>query len=242
VTLQRVESHVEITVSDTGMGIAPGFIDHVFERFRQADASTTRSHGGLGLGLSIVKQLTELHGGTVRAHSDGEGRGSTFTLALPAAEVHASGSDGRPRRPGASAGEGSDYRIADLSGLRILVVDDEADARHLLRQILEECGAEVLAAAGVEEALALLRSGRPDLLVSDIGMPGADGYQLLERVRALGDPALANLPAIALSAFARSEDRTRAVRSGFALHLSKPVESASLVASVASAVRRTVAP
>jgi PAS domain S-box-containing protein len=236
VVLQRVDSHVEIVVADTGIGIQPGFIDHVFERFRQADASTTRSHGGLGLGLSIVKQLTELHGGTVRAHSAGEGRGSTFTLAFPLTAVHRPG--GRSHAAGSPAA-GADYRIADLSGLRVLVVDDEADARALLRQLLEECGAEVVAAAGVEEALALLQSARPDLLVSDIGMPGADGYQLLERVRALRDPVLANLPAIALTAFARSEDRTRALRSGFVLHLSKPVESAELVASVASAARRT---
>jgi CheY-like chemotaxis protein len=150
--------------------------------------------------------------------------------------VHRPG--GRSHAAGSPAA-GADYRIADLSGLRVLVVDDEADARALLRQLLEECGAEVVAAAGVEEALALLQSARPDLLVSDIGMPGADGYQLLERVRALRDPVLANLPAIALTAFARSEDRTRALRSGFVLHLSKPVESAELVASVASAARRT---
>ena len=239
VVLQRVDSHVEITVADTGIGIAPGFIAHVFERFRQADASTTRTYGGLGLGLSIVKQLTELHGGTIRAHSAGEGRGSTFTLTLPLTAVHRPHREGRRGHAAGVSAAVADYRIADLSGLRVLVVDDEEDARNLLRQLLEECGAEVLAAAGVDEALAMLQSARPDLLVSDIGMPGADGYQLLERVRALRDPVLANLPAIALTAFARSEDRTHALRSGFVLHLSKPVESAELVASVASAARRT---
>jgi CheY-like chemotaxis protein len=165
--------------------------------------------------------------------------GSTFTLTLPLTAVHRPERGSRPRHPAGFDTAGADYRVADLTGLRVLVVDDEADARYLLRQLLEECGAEVIAAAGMEEALALVQSSRPDLLVSDIGMPGADGYQLLERVRALGDPALASLPAIALTAFARSEDRTRALRSGFVLHLSKPVESAELVAGVASALRGT---
>jgi CheY-like chemotaxis protein len=235
--LQRVNSHVEIVVTDTGIGIKPEFLGHVFERFRQADASTTRSYGGLGLGLSIVKQLVELHGGTVRAQSKGDGLGSTFTVDLPLTAVHRPSREARTH-PAAPSASPADYKVADLSGLRVLVVDDEPDARNLVQQLLGECGAEVVTAASMDQALALVQSARPDLLVSDIGMPGADGYELLERVRALGDPGLASLPAIALSAFARSEDRTRALRSGFLLHLSKPVEPAELVATVASAVRR----
>jgi PAS domain S-box-containing protein len=235
VLLQRAGSNIEIVVADEGIGIGAEFLGHVFERFRQADASTTRRYSGLGLGLSIVKQLVELHGGSVHAHSAGENQGATFTVRLPLTAVHRP----RPAHPAVASIRSTDYKVADLSGLRVLVVDDEPDARTLVQQLLEECGAQTLAAAGVDEALALIRSARPDLLVTDIGMPGADGYDLLERVRQQQDAVLASLPAIALTAFARSEDRTRALRSGFLLHLSKPVEPAELIATVASAVRRS---
>jgi CheY-like chemotaxis protein/anti-sigma regulatory factor (Ser/Thr protein kinase) len=235
VLLQRAASNIEIVVADSGIGIRPAFLGHVFERFRQADASTTRRYSGLGLGLSIVKQLVELHGGTVQAHSAGDNQGATFTVRLPLTAVHRP----HPVHPATPSLRPADYRVADLSGLRVLVVDDEADARNLVQQLLEECGAQIFTAAGVEQALTLIHREQLDLLVSDIGMPGADGYEMLERIRALEDPALASLPAIALTAFARSEDRTRALRSGFLLHLSKPVEPAELIATVASAANRT---
>jgi PAS domain S-box-containing protein len=235
VLLQRAASNIEIVVADSGIGIRPEFLGHVFERFRQADASTTRRYSGLGLGLSIVKQLVELHGGTVQAHSAGDDQGATFTVRLPLTAVHRP----HPAHPATPSPRSADYKVADLSGLRVLVVDDEADARNLVQQLLEECGARIFTAAGVDSALALIRRERLDLLVSDIGMPGADGYELLERIRDLEDPDLASLPAIALTAFARSEDRTRALRSGFLLHLSKPVEPAELIATVASVANRT---
>jgi PAS domain S-box-containing protein len=235
VVLERVNSHIEISVADTGIGIGPEFLPHVFERFRQADATTTRKYGGLGLGLSIVKHLVELHGGTVRVTSAGEGLGATFAVRLPLSAVRRV-DEAEPRRhPRSSPKEApQDYRVADLSGLRVLVVDDEADARELLRQVLADCGAEVLAAAGAAQALELLRGEPVQVLVSDLGMPDMDGYELLKRVRAMGE----RLPAIALTAFARSEDRTRALRSGFLVHVAKPVEPSELVATVAAVAGR----
>jgi PAS domain S-box-containing protein len=236
VALQRAGSHAEISVADTGIGIKPAFLAHVFERFRQADASTTREHGGLGLGLSIVRHLVELQGGSVRVHSEGEGKGATFVVNLPLAAVHRPGTpEGiHPR----TLGDSQDYRLADLTGLRFLVVDDEEDARALVQRVLADCGAEVRGAAGAQEALAALAAFRPQVLLCDIGMPGVDGYELLRRVRNLPDPALARTPAVALTAFARSEDRTRALRAGFLVHLSKPVEPAELVATAASVAGR----
>jgi signal transduction histidine kinase/CheY-like chemotaxis protein len=237
VLLQRVNSHVEIAIADTGIGIDPQFVAHVFERFRQADASTTRQHGGLGLGLAIAKHLVELHGGTISAHSAGTGQGTTFTVQLPLAVVHPSRYDSlreHPRAPKVSV----DYRLADLAGLLVLVVDDEPDARSLLKRVLEDCNAQVLVAANASEALALVVANRPHLLVSDIGMPVVDGYELLRRIRELGEARGGRLPAIALTAFARSEDRTRALRAGFLVHVSKPVEPSELVATVASVAGR----
>jgi signal transduction histidine kinase/ActR/RegA family two-component response regulator len=238
VRLERVNSHIEICVADTGIGLKPEFLADVFERFRQVDATSTRRYGGLGLGLSIVRNLAELHGGTVRASSAGEGRGSTFIVHLPLTIVHASAQTDVPRlHPKALKGM-ADYRITDLAGLKILVVDDERDARSLLQRILSDCNAQVLTAAGAAEALALIRDERPDLLISDIGMPEVDGYELLKRVRALGEAGGGRIPAIALTAFARSEDRTLALRAGFLVHVSKPVEPAELVATVASVAGR----
>jgi PAS domain S-box-containing protein len=240
VVLERVNSHIEISVADTGMGIAAEFLPYVFERFRQADATTTRKHGGLGLGLSIVKHLVELHGGTVRVQSPGEGRGTTFTVQLPLTVVRRGAEPEARRHPRAPKdAPQADYRVADLSGLRVLVVDDEPDARELLRQVLADCGAEVQVAGGADEALMLLRRERPHLLVSDVGMPVTDGYELLKKIRALGEAGGGRLPAIALTAFARSEDRTRALRAGFLVHVSKPVEPAELVATVAAVAGRT---
>ncbi len=239
VVLERVDSHVEIRVADTGVGIKPEFLPHLFERFRQADASTTRMYGGLGLGLSIVKNLVELHGGTVRARSEGEGRGATFAVHLPVAVVPG-GSHGasrpRPKSPDLVAPE---FRTLDLSGIKVLVVDDEPDARELIKRVLSDCDAEVITAGSAAEALERVRQHRPHVLVSDIGMPGVDGFELLKRVRALGEAGGGKVPAIALTAFARSEDRTRALRAGFLVHVSKPVDASELIATVASVAGRT---
>jgi PAS domain S-box-containing protein len=244
ILLERVNSHIEINVTDTGTGIGPEFIGHVFERFRQADASTTRRFGGLGLGLSIVKSLVELHGGTVRVQSPGEGRGATFSVNLPLAVVHrAAHSSERihPRTPPVIA----PARVVganDLSGIKVLVVDDDGDARELIRRVLAEWGAEVYTAGTAAEALVLVEGRKPDVLVSDIGMPDMDGYELLRRVRTLGRARGGRLPAIALTAFARSVDRTRALLAGFQVHVSKPVEPAELVATVANVAGRSGEP
>ncbi len=238
VLLQRVGSHIEISVADTGIGITPAFLAHAFERFRQADSSSARRHGGLGLGLSIVKQLVELHGGTVRVKSLGEGCGTVFIVHLPLTAVHRRPDDGERLPPQTPKALSSDFRVSDLSGIKVLVVDDEADARDLFKRVLADCGAEVLTVASAGEALLALERERPHVLLSDIGMPDVDGYELLRRVRALGQARGGRLPAIALTAFARSEDRTRALRAGFLLHVSKPVEPSELVATVAAVAGR----
>ena len=239
VLLERVNSHIEISVADTGIGIEPAFLAHVFERFRQADASAARAQGGLGLGLSIVKQLVELHGGTVRADSPGQGRGATFIVQLPLAVVHRTMYDGERLHPKTSMLISSDFKAMDLSGLRVLVVDDEVDARDLIKRVLGDCDADVLTAGTAAEALVIVERERPHVLVSDIGMPHVDGFELLRQVRALGEARGGKIPAIALTAFARSEDRTRALRAGFLVHVSKPVEPSELVATVASVSGRS---
>jgi PAS domain S-box-containing protein len=239
VVLQRVNSQIEISVADTGQGIEQEFLPFVFDRFRQADATTTRWHGGLGIGLSIVKQLVELHGGTVRVESAGKGRGTTFSVALPLSAVHAREDGGLWLHPACSQGAPSISADVDLSGLTLLVVDDEPDTCRLIRRVLEDYHATVITASSVSEALPLLESSRPDVLVSDIGMPDIDGYEFLRRVRALGAARGGKIPAIALTAFARSEDRTRALMAGYSVHVSKPVEPQELVATVASLAGRT---
>jgi CheY-like chemotaxis protein len=242
VLLERVNSHIEISVADTGIGIQPAFIDHVFERFRQADASTTRKHGGLGLGLAIVKHLVELHGGTVHVQSAGQGTGTTFVIKLPLAAVQRYEGESVRVHPGAPPLGPAPFRPMDLAGVKVLVVDDEADARDLIAHVLGDCGAMVLLAASAVEAVRLVESERPDVLLSDIGMPDVDGYELLRRVRLLGEEQGGRLPAIALTAFARSEDRTRALTAGFLVHVSKPIEPSELVATVASVVGRAGLP
>ncbi|WP_370664087.1 hybrid sensor histidine kinase/response regulator [Massilia rubra] len=234
IELRAVDGHVEIAVHDTGVGIKPEFMAHVFERFRQGDASTTRKHGGLGLGLSIVKHLIEQHGGTVRADSPGEERGATFTIELPAANRQSpSARAGRaPTLPMAPLTP--DILLRDLSHLNVLVVDDEPDARDLIRRILSDCNATVRTAASAADALAEFRVSPPDLLVSDLGMPDVDGFELLARVRALGHAGGGDVPAVALTAFARSEDRLRALEAGFMAHIAKPVEPSELIATVAT--------
>jgi PAS domain S-box-containing protein len=225
-------THAVLRVSDSGAGIAPEFMPHLFERFRQADGSIVRKHGGLGLGLSIVRHVVEMHGGTIEASSEGVDRGATFTIRLP----HATGESQRERT---RAEWPEDFRVADLTGLHVLVADDDDDGRELVRRLIAECGATVTMASSGEEALAALQSHRPDVLVSDIGMPDMDGYELVRRLReALG--ADGAMPAVALTAFTRPEDRSRALACGFAAHVPKPVEPAELIATVASIAGREV--
>jgi PAS domain S-box-containing protein len=236
VYLRRVGTQLEISVKDTGIGIRADFLEQVFERFQQADASSTRKHGGLGLGLAIVRHLVELHGGSVRAASPGEGLGTTFTVELPARAKSGSDEPGRPHP--STPPPPQTFKTKDLTGVRVLVVDDEPDARSLVARILAECGADVASAGSALEALSVLDEREVDVLVSDIGMPSIDGYELLRRMRALPSGRGAKLPAIALTAFARSEDRAQALAAGFLVHLSKPVEAGELVATVAGALNR----
>jgi signal transduction histidine kinase/ActR/RegA family two-component response regulator len=238
VALQRVDSQVEIRVDDTGIGIAEDLLPHLFERFRQGDASTTRKHGGLGLGLSIVKRLVEMHGGIVTAASAGEGHGASVAVRLPLSVVQPAAGDARRPPPSGLAAIPPALTADELRGLRVLVVDDQPDARTLIRRVLADCGARVLTASTADEAIAAIEAERPDVLVSDIGMPDADGFELMRRVRSLGPDRGGELPAIALTAFARSEDRTRALRAGFLVHVSKPVDPSELVATVASVAGR----
>ena len=233
-----MNSYIAISVADSGIGIRPEFLPYVFDRFRQGDASTTRMFGGLGLGLAIVKRLVELHGGTVSVNSTGEGQGTTFTVHLPHTIVHRS-EEGGERVHANKPKRSADYNHSALSGLTVLVVDDEPDSRDLLEHVLAECEAHVLTASNAEDAVAIIEREKPNVLVSDIGMPNVDGFELLRRVRALGIARGGNLPAIALTAFARSEDRTRALHAGFQVHVAKPVEPFELVATVASVAGRS---
>jgi signal transduction histidine kinase len=235
VRVERYGSDVRVRVSDTGQGIAPEFLPHVFERFRQQDGSTTREHGGLGLGLAIVRHLVEQHGGRVSAESAGEQRGSTFTINLPIAAVKVP----PPARESGELpplltlqGEGS----ATLGGVRVLVVDDHPDARELLAMVLGHAGAAVSTAASAAEALELLRLKEVDVLVSDIGMPGADGYSLIGRVRDMTAGRARRTPSVALTAYASEEDRRLALAAGFDAHVPKPVEPAVLVSVIAGLV------
>jgi CheY-like chemotaxis protein len=237
VTLDRDGSSTRIQVGDEGQGISPEFLPYVFDRFRQADSSARRKLGGLGLGLSIVKHIVEVHGGTVGAHSDGEGRGATFTVNLPLHPI--------------LTGEGEDPMATDpadtskpelmpvrLNGLRVLVVDDEADARRLLVKSLGDAGAIVTAVGSVTEALAGLTIANPQVLISDLAMPERDGYELIRQVRGMGLTAK-ELPAVALTAFAGKEDRRRALLAGFQVHLPKPIDTHDLAAVIAALAGRT---
>jgi PAS domain S-box-containing protein len=239
ITLERVNSHLEIAVSDTGQGIAPEFLPHVFDRFRQADQRTTRQHGGMGLGLAIVRHLVELHGGTVEAASAGEGQGATFTVYLPVAPIYQMDTEGARVHPAARSSLPRYDCVERLDGMKILVVDDEPDTRELLRRGLGQCGAEVTVVGSATEALEALRASPPDLLISDIGMPNVDGYDLIRQVRALPAEAGGASPAIALTAYARVEDRMQALRAGYQMHVPKPVELAELVTVAASLARRS---
>jgi PAS domain S-box-containing protein len=236
VRLERVNSHIELIVSDTGAGISKDFLPLVFERFRQADSGSTRKTGGLGLGLAIVRHLVEMHGGSVTAESEGEGKGSTFTVRLPLMIVQPAANT--PREHPLTERRNALQHLGDLRDIRVLAVDDEPDALGLLTDVLEAAGASVTTASSAAAALEVIATVQPHVMVADIGMPGMDGYELIRSIRASSDPMVRDIPAAALTAFARSEDRTRALQTGFEMHLAKPVDPGELVASVATLVRR----
>ena len=238
VLLRRVDSDLELSVSDNGIGIAPEFLPHVFDSFRQYDSKTTRPHGGLGIGLSITKHLVDLHGGTIEVRSKGAGHGASFCVRLPLSPV-ISTTVGVSKVPAATTTPGPSgfARYEALSGATALIVDDEDDARELLRVILESRDMVVHDAGSVPEALSLIEQTAVDVIVSDIGMPGEDGYALIRSVRALADKKVAGTPAIALTAFTRNEDRSRALLEGFNVHMGKPVEPAELLATLANLVQ-----
>ncbi len=237
VRVEQVNSQIEIAVSDSGVGIRPEFLPHVFERFRQADTGLTRQTSGLGLGLSIVRHIVEMHGGAVDAASEGEGKGATFRVRLPLVSVH----EPAPREPREHARSEKRKRLTgldNLTGIRVMAIDDEEDALGLLRVVLEAAGAEVITMSSAVDALQCLDKIKPDALVVDLGMPQMDGLEFVKRLRASTNSGIREIPAAALTAFARSEDRTKALQSGFEMHLAKPVDPGELVASVATLVRR----
>ena len=219
---------------DTGVGIPSEFLPHVFDRFRQADASSTRAHGGLGLGLAIVRHVVELHGGSVEVASEGEGKGATFSVRLPLMPV--SGAQASPS-PGTAASS-----AVSLAGVSVLVVDDDLDSRELVSISLARCGAEVRSVSSAQAALDAVAEKLPDVLLSDIEMPGMDGYALIKRIRALPPERGGRVPAAALTAYARSEDKLNALQRGFQMHLAKPIEPAELATVVASLARRAAGP
>ncbi|MDB5326306.1 MAG: rpfC [Phycisphaerales bacterium] len=229
VFLRRVNSHVEITVLDSGNGISADFLPQLFSRFSQADTSISRHHGGLGLGLALVKSLVELHGGSVSAASPGIDQGSTFTVSLPLTAAHANETDA-PLTPAPSVADA--VAFPDLTGCHVLVVDDEPDARRLIERILTKCHVTVTTAASAAEGIQAVRRHRPDMVLSDIGMPGEDGYAFLTELRQLPNTEGGDTPAVAITAFARSEDRRRALMAGFQMHLPKPMEAEELIAIV----------
>jgi PAS domain S-box-containing protein len=237
VRLERVNSHVEIIISDTGIGIAPEFLPHIFERFRQADSGTTREHAGIGLGLAIVRHLVEAHGGTIHAASGGRNTGSTFRVRLPVMIVHHEAAAERRVHPTTDR-EAPPMAMPDLHGVSVLAVDDDADARALVCETLEGRGAHVVAVDSADEALEMLARRRPDVLIADIGMAHRDGFELIERIRQSPNQSLRDIPAAALTAYARAEDRMKALQRGFHMHLAKPVDPAELIVAVASLARR----
>jgi PAS domain S-box-containing protein len=231
VRLGRANSHVEITVSDTGQGISQEFLPFIFDRFRQADSSTTRAHGGLGLGLAIVRHLVELHGGTVHAESRGEGEGATFRVRLPALESRNADFGLRIDRDEESFSQSAirNPQSAILEGLRLLVVDDDKDALEMMKTVLEKQGANVITARSTQEALEAFEREKPDMLISDIGMPGQDGYDLIRQVRARSEAERGSIPAAAVSAYVGEENRRQALEAGFHLHVAKPLDTVDLI-------------
>lgn len=239
VTLTHRNSQAEIIVSDTGQGIKSEFLPHVFDRFRQADATSTRAHGGMGLGLAIVRHLVELHGGSVEVESSGEGQGATFTVKLPHMALR---KGERFENKNLTNGDNHKSQLPDsppsLEGIRVLVIDDEDDTRSLMTTVLERCHAEVRVAASVRDALLIVNEWKPSIIVSDIGMPEEDGYVLIKEIRAQKNSEISKIPAVALTAYARSQDRLRALSSGYQMHVAKPVEPIELVVVIASLVHQ----
>ncbi|HEY9666508.1 MAG TPA: ATP-binding protein, partial [Coleofasciculaceae cyanobacterium] len=226
IRVERLGSHAQITISDTGKGISPEFLPHVFDYFRQADSTSTRTFGGLGLGLAIVHHLVELHGGSVQADSPGEGQGATFTVKLPL----------MPTQPETNQDDRQLEQSLNLNGIKVLVVDDDADSREFVSFVLEQEGANVTIASSAREALTALIECQPDVLLSDIGMPNIDGYMLIQQVRALPPEQGGRIKAIALTAYAGEINYQQALAAGFQQHLSKPVEPDELVATIANLI------
>ena len=239
VVLERVNSHVEIAVSDTGQGIAADFLPHLFERFRQGDATSARQTSGLGLGLAIARHIVEAHGGTIHAESPGPGKGSVFTVKLPLMLIQRTAGESLRRHPTEFPQTTAAY--PSLNGLRILAVDDEVDSNEAVRALLTSCGAEVRLAGSAAQAVEILDAWRPDVLLSDIGMPGEDGYAFIARVRAREDSGR-HVPAVALTAHASVDDRVRLLAAGFQMHVPKPVEAAELLAVVVNVANRGTGP
>ncbi|MGI4848417.1 MAG: ATP-binding protein, partial [Janthinobacterium lividum] len=235
IALTSSEHEIQIQVSDSGIGIDAEFLPYVFDRFRQADASTTRRYGGLGLGLAIVKQLVELHGGSIRAESGGANMGTRFLLGFPRTESAPGAQFGRDRETAVLQMDRGAFKSVDLSALTVLVVDDEADALDVVRHLLRQCGARTLVASNATEGLLLIRKELPDILVSDIGMPQVDGIEFIKRLRNVENQRCRTIPAIALSAFTRTEDQQRALDAGFSAYLTKPIEPAELVQAILDA-------
>ncbi|MBR8836214.1 MAG: response regulator [Stigonema ocellatum SAG 48.90 = DSM 106950] len=231
VSLEQIDSQVKIRVSDTGKGISPEFLPYVFESFRQADTGTTRKFGGLGLGLSIVRYLIELHGGTVTADSPGEGQGATFSVSLPLMKQRV----GQGERQ--TTQDEENFPTSSLAGIRILIVEDEADTRDFLVFLLQEYGAKVTATTSAVEALATISECQPDLLLSDLGMPGVDGYNLIQQLRAMPEEQGGNIPAIALTAYAAETTQKRVLAAGFQRHIAKPVEPMELISAIVEVIK-----
>jgi len=238
VRTERDDDYASIVVTDTGIGITADFLPHMFERFRQADAGINRERGGLGLGLGIARQLVEMHGGTIHAESAGKDQGSTFRVRLPLQAV-ARRIDQQAETPRAIPSTAT-VTVPDLRGIRVLAVDDDADALGMVREILQATGADVVTARSADEALAVLEGEQADVLVADLGLPRVDGFEMLARIRASAQPGVRSIPAAALTAYARSEDRAKALRAGFQLHLAKPIDPEALMAAVATLAKRNV--
>jgi signal transduction histidine kinase/ActR/RegA family two-component response regulator len=242
VRLERINSHVEVIVSDTGKGINADFLPHVFELFRQADSTISREHTGLGLGLAIARRIVEMHGGTIRADSPGVNQGATFTVMVPLRGVRSL--DGLPgaglERVHPTTGYDWQFEnLFSLDGLRILAVDDQSDTLEMIKAVLTQCGAEVQTATSAGEAFEVLQDWKPDILISDIGMPGEDGFALIGKIRALKPEEGGLIPAVALTAYARVEDRLKTLSAGYQMHVPKPVEPAELATIIASLAGRT---
>jgi CheY-like chemotaxis protein/anti-sigma regulatory factor (Ser/Thr protein kinase) len=239
ICLQQVDSHVELTVSDTGEGVDAEALPHLFDRFWQADRALSRSHGGLGLGLAISRHLVEAHGGKIEASSPGKGQGTTVRVELPGMILHAAAPEQTVAKthPTLDVSPASTLALADLAGIRVLLVDDDADAAQMAKDVLVASGATVTIAATAEDALRLLGAEPFDVAILDIGMPVIDGYELLRRVREGGLGLNASIPAAALTAYARGSDRTRSLQAGFQMHLGKPIDAAELAAAVHSMVQ-----